>query len=346
MVVSCVLAVFLSGINFDVDTANISNLMIDANADALQFWFRTHKVGLSVIKYSEESMEAGHGDGDYQEVEEMYVYSAIDLNNYNCGVDTSCVNTVDDLSAVWNTLLVASCVSAMLSALSWLLAAPCNFYPCLFNTKVYQRGVQEKKKLCMWFVQPTALTYLLATLNAIVFGVQFNAFFKYLRQLPSNQDMYALSLHFLNSDPTICSLVAPCTFSYDDVNTFHHNGSQLLVGAVYAALVVAFMAASHRLQLASTRWDCCSGRRGLCAPALWTSRTPVPSAEEESELELSPSSQGQGQGQHSYSPHKGEAVSSAPEAVLVCSEVSLMSKETLSGGKWTEVDLHSEHSEC
>jgi len=95
--------------------------MIDGEADALQFWYRTHKMGLSVIEHANNNDE--HGD-EYREVEDMYVYSSIDLNDYNCGINDDCTNTVDDLSDAWNTLVVASSVSALLCITSWLLAAP------------------------------------------------------------------------------------------------------------------------------------------------------------------------------------------------------------------------------
>jgi hypothetical protein len=220
LVITCFLAVFISGINFEVDTSEVSNLMIDGEADALQFWYRTHKMGLSVIEHANNNDE--HGD-EYREVEDMYVYSSIDLNDYNCGINDDCTNTVDDLSDAWNTLVVASSVSALLCITSWLLAAPRNLYSCLYNTKLYQTGVREEKKVLMWFVKPIGLTYLLSIMYIVVFGVQFVALFKYINQLPSNEDIYDLSLHYLNSDPTLCSVMTPCEFSYESVDTFNRN---------------------------------------------------------------------------------------------------------------------------
>lgn len=322
LVIVCFLAAFLSGITFEVDTASVSNLIISPEADALQFWSRTNEIGLSVVEFS----DAAKGEDDYQEVEDMYIYSSIDLNDYNCANDEDCENTIDDLDTAWNTLVVASSLSAVFCIMCWLLAAPRNFYSCFFKTKVYERGLGEEKPLISWFVQPVGLTYLLTVLYAVVFGVQFLAFFKYMNQLPSNEEMYDLSLHFLNNDPTLCSISNPCEFSFQSVDFFHRNVYWLLSAAITAVLVLIFVVAAHRLKLRSIRWSCLSldclggmSRRGdeqitdRCSPVSTDEGRdlPVPT---QSQLEL------------------GQSASEGPSAVVIPpSEVQL--------AQWTEVDL-------
>jgi hypothetical protein len=281
----------------------------------------------------------------------MYTYSSIDLTDYNCGTDVDCDQTVDDLSAAWNTLLVASSVSALLCMVGWLLSAPRNFYPCLYNTKVYQTGVREEKKVLMWFVKPIGLTYLLTILYIVVFFVQFIAFFKYVNQLPSNEDLYDLSLHYLNSDPTLCSVANPCAFAYESVYTFNRNTTFLLISVVYAGLAVVFVAAAHRLKLQSTRWGCFSGcytraREGMSSRYQSNNRPPLVVTEEaERRGELAGHSVGGG-GRQTVTvtvtgvplPPPPSASSAPPEAVLIASSEVQMQIETV---KWTEVDLNS-----
>lgn len=302
MVVLCFLVVVLSGIDFEVGKSSVSNLMADSDVDALRFWYRTNQVGLDFVNYDEED-------------EYSYTYSTHGLSHYNCGEDVNCEGTIDDLSAAWNTLLLASSVSAVLTFVSWALGAPRNFYACLYKTKVFDNGVRDEKKIWLWFLKPIGLTYALTIVYAVVFGIQFLALFRYINRLPTNEEMYALSLHYLNSDPNLCSSATPCEYSYESAYGFNRNFAFFIVAIVFAALSVIFVAMSHKLKLKSIQWACfgvfCSQNN---------SSLPLPTVED--------SSKNQTEDQSSLS-------SAPPEAIMVTSlEVE--------GTKLTEIDLTSQ----
>jgi hypothetical protein len=250
LAVSFFIVMFASGINFEIATSEISNIMISSTTDSLQFWFRASSVGLSFIAYEDGS---SHDD---KEIENMYLYSSVDLDDYNCNLDASCENTVDDLSKAWHTLLISSSLCALLCIVSWFLAAPRNVYPCLYNTKMYQTVVREEKTIFLWFIKPGGLTYLLVSLYSVAFGVQFVALFKYVNHLPSKEDMYRLSLHYMNSDQTLCSVSNPCEFSFESIYNFNRNVSFMFASLVCVAIAVVLVALSHRLELKSLRWHC------------------------------------------------------------------------------------------
>jgi hypothetical protein len=235
--------------------------MISGDADALQFWYRTDRIGLTVIEYDE-------GEDEEKAITEMYIYSSSRLEEYNCNLDGDCENTVDDLTAAWYSLLFASAVCAFVCLLAWVISIPRNAYPCLYNTKAFQSGEREKNPVFMWFVQPIGLTYLLALMYAIVFGIQFVTFFKYVQLLPSNEEMHDLSLHYMNNDPTLCSVSNPCEFSFESIDYFTRNVAFIVVGFVCAALAGVLVISSHRLKLQSIRFNCLGS---CCSP----DRSPV-----------------------------------------------------------------------
>jgi uncharacterized membrane protein YjjB (DUF3815 family) len=296
--------------NLEVGKTSISNLMIDHEVDSLRFWYRTNQLGVDFVEYN---------DLDTDRIDNYYTYSSHGLTYYNCGGDMDCEETIDDLSAAWNALLLASSISAVLAVVSWMLGSPRNFYACLYNTKVFDNGVREEKKVWLWFLKPVGLTYALTMAYAVVFGIQFMALFRYINRLPSNEAMYALSLHYLNSDPTLCSTTAPCEFTYDSVYSFNRNYAFLIAAVVFAALSLASVALSHNLKLKSIQWSCF----GMCC----TSHTaPLPVSKNEFIDEENVPSPNQNESSYSSAP---------PEAIFVTSlEVQ--------GTKLTDVDLTSE----
>ena len=253
MAIVCFLALLISGVSFEVDTEDVSNLQLDSEADAVQFWFRTNRIGLSIIDYGEQDE-----DGN-KPVNSMYTYSSSSLNNYNCDMDTSCEQTVDDLAASWNTLLLACSMSAIACVAAWLVSLPRNCYPVLHCTPLYQSGLQNDKTVMVWLLKPVGLTYLLTITYTVVFGIQFFAMLKYVSNLPSNEEMYKLSLQYMNSDSSLCPSSNPCDYSYDSIYSFWRNFAFLIVAVVFAGLSILFVAASHQLKLKSTRWECLKG---------------------------------------------------------------------------------------
>ena len=302
LVVLCILVVFLSGFNFEVRTHSVSNLMIDSEADALRFWYNTNQIGIDIVEYDDNLDE-----------ELRYTYSTDSLSHYGCDGDIDCEDAINDLSAAWNTLLLASSVSAVLCFVSWVLGSPRNFYSCFYKTKLLDNGVREEKKVLLWFLKPVGLTYALVIAYAVVYGIQFIALFRYINRLPSNEKMYALSLHYVNSDPTLCSTSNPCYYSYDSAYGFNREYAFVIVSLIFAALSVVFVALSHQLKLKSLQWGCCD----VFCTQKRNSGVPIPSDEVDSPNQIEDDS---------------TVTSAPPEAILVKSlEVE--------GTKMTEVDL-------
>lgn len=254
------LALFVSDMTFEVDTSNVSNLMLNSDADALQFWYRGGVIGLSTITYSDDA------------VAETFLYSSRTLYEYDCDftgvtpptIDSDCKTPLDDLKNAWNTLVVSSCFCGALCIIAWLLSIPRGVYPCMHSTKVYQSAVRENKPILMWFLKPIGLTYLLTAFYSVVVGVEIVAALMYTNQMPKEDRFYMLALHYLNQDPSLCSVENPCQFDFGNVYNDYQDISFIIASIVCAAFSIVFVIMSHNLKLQSIVWTCfccASGRR-------------------------------------------------------------------------------------
>lgn len=250
LLIWCIMLTVITGIYYEVPTSAVSNLKLDSKFDAVKFWFRTNRVGMMVVDYG------GDEDDEYREINEMYDYSSFSVFKYKCNLDEACDNTTDNLSNVWRSLILSTSVSAAVCVISMLLASPRNLYPLLHNSSFYKRGLREKSPALLWFLKPVTLTYLLQCSYATVFIVQLIAYFNYINVLPSNEDMYKFSLHYLNNDPSLCSPSAPCDYSFESVDYFERLTAFFIVLVAFAALAVVLVGVAHRLKLRSTRWEC------------------------------------------------------------------------------------------